>query len=90
MPFWTKKKLIDYDPQSLDLERLSLLEKALMAKLLLVNKELIGRYAKLIEASADFDGMEDGRKAFADGIARRIRLNIALEDELSRVVRTGH
>jgi hypothetical protein len=86
MPFWTKKKLIDYDPQNLHLEKLSLLEKSLMAKLLLVNRELVRRYTKLIEASAGLNGMEDGRKIFADGIARRTKLDIVLEDELSRVI----
>jgi len=86
MAFWNRKKLIEYDPRTLDLEKLSLLEKSLMAKLLLVNNELITRYTRLMEASMGLPGMDDGRKVFADGVARCIKLNIILEDELARVL----
>jgi len=58
MPFWNKRKLIDRDPKTIDLINLTILEKSLMAKLLLVNNELIKRYTKLIEASLGMPEME--------------------------------
>jgi hypothetical protein len=51
MAFWNKKKPIDYDPKTFDLENVSLLQKALMAKLLIVNRKLIERFSKLTETS---------------------------------------
>src|SRR5438309_101952 len=83
------KKLVDYDPRTLDLERLTLLERALMAKLLLVSKELIGRYTKLIEVAVGMPDMADGSKVMAGGVARRIKVSMMLEDELSRVLNTN-
>jgi hypothetical protein len=87
MSFWKKNKLIEYDPKTLDLEKLSVLQKSLIAKLLLVNNELIKRYTTLIELSKGMADMEDGRKIFADDVARLIRLNMVLEDELARVLK---
>jgi hypothetical protein len=81
------KKLYDYDPRTLDLERLTLLEKSLMAKLLLVSRELIERYTKLIDLSKDMPNMTDGRKVMAAGVADRVKLNILLENELSHVLK---
>jgi hypothetical protein len=84
MPFWVKKKLIDYDPKELDLATLSHLRASLMAKLLIVNRELSGRYTGLMEASIGLENTEDTRKTFEDFIVRIKTLNNRLEDELSR------
>jgi hypothetical protein len=74
---------LEYDLKNLDLVRLSLIEKSLMAKLLLVSKELIKRYSTVTGlAHAERDC-----KVFADGVARRIKLNIILEDEFARVLK---
>jgi hypothetical protein len=80
------KKLFEYDPRTLDLEKLTLLEKSLMAKLLLVNRELIGRYTKLMELGKDMPNMADGVKVMAAGVADRIKVNMMLEDKLARTL----
>ena len=46
------KPLIEYDPKELNLELLGTLQSALIAKLMLVNRELSRRYRKLVELSA--------------------------------------
>jgi hypothetical protein len=58
-----------------------------MAKLLLVSRELIERYTKLIDLSKDMPNMTDGRKVMAAGVADRVKLNILLENELSHVLK---
>jgi hypothetical protein len=86
MSFWNKRKVIDRDPKTLDLTDLIAVEKSLVAKLWLVNNEIINRYSKLIESARGAAQTEEAIKVFADGIARRINVNLALERELSRTI----
>jgi hypothetical protein len=83
MAFWNKKKLIDYDPKSLDLVKLTLVEQSLTAKLMLVNNELIRRYTNMIETVETADA-EESRKLFAGQVARLTKLNVVLEGKLAR------
>jgi len=57
-----------------------------MAKLLLVNKELVRRYTGLLETTHGLANMEDSHKVFADSAASLNKLNVSLEDELARSV----
>jgi hypothetical protein len=79
------KKLIEYDPRTLDLARLTILEGSLIAKLLSVSRELVQRYTKLMEVAAEMPNPpQEAREVFATGLARRIKLMAMLEDELSQ------
>ncbi len=56
--FSKKKNLIDYDPKELDMEMLSHMQASLVAKLMLVNEELIKRYANIVDLSSDLSDSE--------------------------------
>jgi hypothetical protein len=61
MAFWNRKN-IKYDLKTLDIEKLLLLEKSLMAELMLINNDLVTRETKLIEPMTGMASMEEGRK----------------------------
>jgi hypothetical protein len=83
--FSKPKKLIDYELSELDLDMLSHLQASLMAKLILVNKELIARHRKLGVLAAGLTGAEDSRQVLLKAVARFEQLNAYLESELSQI-----
>ena len=73
------KPLIEYDPKELNLELLGTLQSALIAKLMLVNRELSRRYRKLVELSAGLPNTDQEARALATGANRCERLTATLE-----------
>ena len=73
------KPLIEYDPKELNLELLGTLQSALIAKLMLVNRELSRRYRKLVELSAGLPNTDQEARALATGVNRCERLTATLE-----------
>jgi len=61
MNFEKGKILINQDPRKLNLEALSFLQSSVMAKLLLVNNELIRRYSGLGKVALEMGG-DKGKK----------------------------
>jgi len=80
-----KKKLIDYDPKELDLETLSHLQASLVAKLILVNEELINRYTNIVDLSNDLPDSRKSRAVLKKGAERLQGFNNILEIELAHI-----
>lgn len=83
MVFQRKKKLFEEDPKTLSIELLTTLQRALIAKLTIVNRELGERGTSLVELSAELEGVEDVRQMFRDSGKRIDLLNDVLERYLS-------
>lgn len=60
MSFWKRKQLHEYAPSELDFERLNILHASLIAKLILVNNELIKRCVVLAVASKEMKNPKEG------------------------------
>ena len=84
--FSKKKKLIDYDPKKLSLEMLSQLQASLIAKLMLVNKELIHRYVNIVDLSGDLPDTGKSRAVLKSGAKRLQEFNCILETELAHIL----
>jgi hypothetical protein len=82
--FERKRTLVEHEPSELDLELLSILQGALMAKLVRVNRELIARYSRLAELGENVPDTEQGRAVLIGGAERLATLNTVLESELER------
>jgi len=78
------KKLFEYDPGDLDLELLTQLESALMAKLLLVCEELERRYQTVLEKSSEIKTTGQSRTMLLESTVRKQKLADLLRTELAR------
>lgn len=86
MGLFTKdKKLIDYDPMDLNLDMLSNLQASLVAKLILVNEELIQRYKNITDLSSNLSNSDDARSVLSDGAKHLEQVNAILKHELVRI-----
>jgi hypothetical protein len=80
-----KKKLYEYDPKELDLETLSELQVSLIAKLFLVNQELISRYTNVTDLSSGIPGSANARTILSDSADHLKKVNTFLQAELARI-----
>jgi hypothetical protein len=83
MFFKKRKALIDQDLRQLDLEMLTFLQSAVMAKLLLVNNELIRRYRNLGQVAQEMDNSDQYLRAFFSGVDRCEQINAILNVALA-------
>jgi hypothetical protein len=87
MNFEKGKILINQDPRKLDLQALSFLQSSVMAKLLLVNNELIRRYSGLgkvaLEMGGDKDKKDECLRTFFAVVDRCEQMNAILNDALA-------
>lgn len=92
MGFFKKdKKLYDYDPKELDLELLSHLQAGLVAKLVLVNEELISRYKNIVELGSEIKNSENQITVLIEGAKHLENINLVLHSELIRITgKTGN
>lgn len=86
--FKRNRKLIEYDPSELDVEMLSHLRASLLAKLVLVNKELIQRYRDLVEIGTSVAGTDEARHTLSKSADHLQAFGVSLEHELSRIACT--
>jgi hypothetical protein len=77
-----QKLLFEYDPKELNLELLVTLQSALVAKLLLVNRELSSRGRKLVALSDQMPNVEDEREKLRKSADWCDKINVILEDHL--------
>jgi hypothetical protein len=77
-----QKLLFQYDPKELNLELLVTLQSALVAKLLLVNRELSSRCQKLVALSDRMPNVEDEREKLRKSADWCDKINVILEDYL--------
>lgn len=82
--WFRKKKLIDEDPKTLSLEVLSILQASLMAKLLLVNDELQGRYRRLAELSEGLPDAEANASLFKSSTDELRGFNLIINQILAK------
>jgi hypothetical protein len=82
--FSKEKKLYERDPKSLDIEALTILYGALLAKLLLVTRELGGRYERLASLSAQVPNVADSRTVLSEGAKKLKGLSLVLETVLAQ------
>ena len=78
--------MIDYKPEELNLELLSQLQGSLVAKLLLVNQELISRYRSVMSLSQDLPESKANRDVLSKSADRLEKFNEILESELARIL----
>jgi hypothetical protein len=83
MFFRKKKALIDCDPKELDVERLNLLQSAIMARLVLVNNELLRRWQGMIEVAKGMDKEAEYRAVFGAAADRCEQINAILSVALA-------
>lgn len=84
--FSKERKLVDYDPKELDLDMLSHLQASLVAKLILVNEELISRWVSVATLGSDIPNTEGAQATLQSGAAHLKEFNTMLEEELARIV----
>lgn len=86
MSIFTKnKKLFEYEPRELDLETLGDLQASLIAKLFLVNQELISRYRNVTDLSSGLPRSEDAVTVLSDSADHLEQVNTFLQAELVRI-----
>ena len=83
--FTGKKKLYEHNPEELDLETLSELQASLIAKLFLVNQELISRYRNVTDLSSKLPGSENARTVLSESADHLEQVNTFLQAELARI-----
>ena len=89
--FEKKKKLYEYDPRELDLDTLNDLQASLIAKLFLVNQELIARYRNVTDLSSGLPKSEAAVNVLTDSADHLEQVNTFLQAELSRITgKTAH
>jgi hypothetical protein len=81
---FSRKKLYERDPATLSYEHLSILHGALMAKLLLVTKELGKRCEALAEAAEGIPNAADSQSTFAFAAKRYRGLALILDNVLAQ------
>lgn len=79
------KKLFEYDPKELDLELLAHLQVSLVAKLVLVNKELMERYRSLGELGQEVPNTDNAREVLVQSADHLENFTAILETELARI-----
>jgi hypothetical protein len=84
--FRKKKALIDCDPGELDLGMLTFLQSSVMAKLLLVNNELIRRYSGLGKVTLEMDNNDKYLRTFFAAVDRCEQMNSILNVALAEVM----
>jgi len=77
-----QKPLFEHDPKELNLEWLVTLQSALVAKLLLVNRELSARGRSLVALSDGLPNVEDEREKLLKGAHWCDQVNVILEARL--------
>jgi hypothetical protein len=77
-----QKPLFEYDPKELNLELLVTLQSALVAKLLLVNRELSARCQNLVALSNRMPNVEGEREKLLRSAHRCDKMNVILEAHL--------
>jgi hypothetical protein len=84
--FFRKKKLYEVDPKTLSMEHLYVLHGSLIAKLLLVTRELQRRSEGLIKVTADTPGTEEPREIIGRDLVRLRATALLLENLLADAV----
>jgi hypothetical protein len=91
--FWKRKKkaeapdqrrLFEMDPKDLDLTLLHHMQGALIAKLLLVNREAVSRYEELLATSDLLAENQEKRQTLEAHKDKLCKINRVLESELSQ------
>ncbi len=80
----TDKMLMEREPGELNIELLSVLQEALMAKLLQTDRELMRRYVVMLEAGTGIPGSEEPLAVIAECVDRLNRVDAVIEVELDR------
>jgi len=83
--FKKEKKLFEHDPKELDLDMLSHLQASLVAKLVLVNEELISRYKNITHLGSDLPNSSGARSVLTDSANHLDKINELLQSELARI-----
>jgi hypothetical protein len=81
---WHKDRLFESDPRKLDAESLLELQKLLLSKLLIVNREQRARYRNTIERGADLRA--ESLDSLHERMTRIDRFNAVVKDELERMM----
>jgi hypothetical protein len=81
----SKKKLFEYEPQELDLDSLNELQTSLIAKLFLVNQELILRYKNITDLDPDLPQSDDAIALIAASMDHLEKVNAFLQAEIARL-----
>ncbi len=82
--WFRKKKLFELDPKILSLELLSRLQASLLAKLILVNNELMSRYRNLSELSDGLPDADTNASLFSKSADELRGFNLILNQILSQ------
>jgi len=77
-----QKPLFEHDPKELNVELLVTLQSALVAKLLLVNRELSARCQNLVALSDRLPNVEDEREDLLKSAHWSEKINVILEARL--------
>ena len=78
-----KKKLFEYDPKELDLDALSELQLSLIAKLFLVNQELINRFRNVTDLGSTLPDSENAIAVLTARSDHLEKVNSFLQSELA-------
>lgn len=84
-----QKRLFEYNPKELNLELLVTLQSALVAKLLLVNRELSARGRNLVALSDGLPNVENEREKLLKSAHWCDQVNVILEAHLIEQRRQG-
>jgi hypothetical protein len=80
----SQKSLFECDPKELDIELPSILQGALIGKLLLVNRETVSRFRGLVELGRNNPNQEKRVNLLSSAADRYEAMNILLEAELEK------
>lgn len=83
--FSRQKQLYEYDPKELDLDTLTELQTSLIAKLFLVNQELILRFRNVTELGTNLPKSDGAMAVLADSADHLDKVNTFLKAELARI-----
>jgi len=81
---WHKDKLFESDPRKLDAESLLELQRLLLSKLLIVNREQRSRYRNTIERGADL--RVDSLDSLQERMTHIDKFNAVIKNELERMM----
>lgn len=79
-----KRTLIEYDPATLSVPLLLKLQAGLLAKLILVNDEIIRRDRNMVAIAAELPNVDRAREVFAATVARLAEMNAVLRAKFDR------
>jgi len=77
-----QKRLVEHDPKELNVEWLVTLQSALVAKLVLVNRELSARCRNLVALSDRLPHVDHEREKLVRSAHRSDKMNVTLEAHL--------